>query len=371
MLALLAGKSTEVKLPAPTKEDPAPGMLRVVIPWRPHGPLMAQVAADGDVVDAFPLTTVHNGRVRLELGGSTIKGVFRSHAERIVRTVLGIDAPPDFLDQMRADGLGPVGALFGRAGDHKSVDLPGRRGALRAYPCLSNTGLPPKLWQQVRLLQQRSGSSGKGSGRSPGGNKREPSVADERRDALRRLQQAIDDLNKNSDGIEFVIAPHVAVDRWTGGAAEARLFAVLEPHVTRDDAWEPMVLDIDMRWLATDPGWGAAARNGDKDDDAAKERAAEERRCTAVALLLLVLRDLAEGWIGFGHGTTRGMGAVDVRAEAVRFLAGPESGELATKLRGRSLAELFDDDEIITRLMAAWPPERSEAATLAATGEAS
>ena len=35
------------------------------------------------------------------------------------------------------------------------------------------------------------------------------------------LQRAVDELNATVDGIQFTIAHHVAVDRWTGGAAES------------------------------------------------------------------------------------------------------------------------------------------------------
>ncbi len=76
------------------------------------------------------------------------------------------ELPGRWLDQVNDPRLGPVTALFGTAGDHRSAAA-GRRGALSVHDCLG--------------------------------------TAAER------------------------VVTHVAVDRWTGGAAENRLFSVQEP----------------------------------------------------------------------------------------------------------------------------------------------
>jgi hypothetical protein len=94
------------------------------------------------------------------------------------------------------------------------------------------------------------------------------------------------------------IADHVAVDRWTGGAAESRLFSVLEP---MGAAWEPMRLRLDCR---------RAGGGGGGDGGGGGVRVGDQR--LALALLLLVLRDLAGGWLAFGFGSTRGQGHVAV-----------------------------------------------------------
>src|SRR5262249_40476034 len=83
---------------------------------------------------------------------------------------------------------------------------------------------------------------------------------------------------------------HVAVDRWTGGAAEGFLYSVLEPNGIH---WEPIRLTLDLTRLRKD---------GERND-----------RDPAVALLLLVLRELSAGCIPLGFGVNRGMGAIEIR----------------------------------------------------------
>ncbi|MEU7616635.1 RAMP superfamily CRISPR-associated protein [Micromonospora rifamycinica] len=348
VVAALRVGGEPVELPAADRDEVPAGVLRIVVPWRPRGPLAVQVSSDGDVVSAFPLTGRDGaGGHRLELPGSSIKGVLRSHAERITRTVTGAAAPVTFLDQMRADGLGPVAALFGTAAarDSDNRDLPaGQRGALQVATCVSSAAMPAAQWDAVRLLQQRlSETTGHAGRRADGGQNADggpaPRKADEQRAALGRLQHAVDDLNGTVRGIRFTIAHHVAVDRWTGGAAEALLFATVEPHDTSGKAWQPIVLDLAVDQLDRDPTKPGA----DADDD----------RRAALALLLLVLRDLCDGWLGFGHGTTRGAGAVRVDATAVTFRAGHRTGWFGV-LDDRSLADVLADEELTAPLTAAW-----------------
>lgn len=336
VIAALRGNGSQQELPEANPDALGGHLLRVSIPWRPRGPLMVQVSADGDVVDSFPLTTTANGRVRLELPGESIKGVLRSHAERIMRTLFEIPAPKTFLDQMAADGLGPVAALFGTAAARDSTGGPsGRRGALRVNTCLSRVELPAAPWRAVRLLQQRddSGRPVAAAGAHNG------SDADDHRAALGRLQQAVDELNRQTEGIAFRVAHHVAVDRWTGGAAESLLFATLEPHITSPDAWPPIMLELDMARLT-----------------GATESIMDSEQQRAVVLLLLLLRDLCDGWIGFGHGTTRGMGAVHVESETIRFATGSQTG-WREHLHRRCLAEILRDEKLIGQLTESWPPQ--------------
>ncbi|MDG4765300.1 RAMP superfamily CRISPR-associated protein [Solwaraspora sp. WMMD406] len=342
MLAALRTGGELVDLPTADPDEVPAGVLRIVVPWRPRGPLAVQVSSDGDVVSAFPLTGRDGEHTRLELPGSSIKGVLRGHAERITRTVTGAPTPTKFLDQMRAEGLGPVAALFGTAADRDGDDreLPaGRRGALRVATCVSTAALPTAQWEAVRLLQRRLDDTVDHDGSEPADDGKPERTTDQVRVALGTLQRAVDELNATVDGIRFTIAHHVAVDRWTGGAAEALLFATVEPHATGPDAWQPIVLDLAVDQLDQDPtttGPGA-------DDD----------RRAAVALLLLTLRDLCDGWIGFGHGTTRGAGGVRVDPHAVTFRAGLRAG-WCTTLDGRSLADVLSDDEVTAPLTAAW-----------------
>lgn len=323
MIATLRRAGTEITLAEPDTGAFPARLLRVRVPWRPHGPLMVQLAVEGEVVDAVPLTARTPAAVRLLLPGSSIKGALRSHAERIVRTARDVTAPELFLDQMKATGLEPVGTLFGTAGEEQTQRGDGRRGALTARECLGGVALPAELWASLRLPQHQIADP--------------PAVTDDRNGArqaerqraeLTRLQNAVAELNATVTGMRFTITPHNAVDRWTGGAADSLLFATLEPHAQDPQAWVPMVLEIDTGRL------GGQFR-------------------TALALLLFLLRDLCDGLIPFGHGTTRGMGAVRVDPAEVTVEAGT-AVPLRAELHGRSLAELLGDSELTGQLERAW-----------------
>jgi CRISPR/Cas system CSM-associated protein Csm3 (group 7 of RAMP superfamily) len=267
--------------PATEVELPGDGRLGIEITWAAVTPVMVRASTVNEAepdqdraVDTVPLRsgdTGPDGSMTLLLPGSSVKGVLRSHAERIVRTVRAVDDVPDrWLDQVNDPRLGPVTALFGTAGDHRSRDdgemLPGRRGALSVRDCVGTA-------------------------------------------AAR-------------------VVTHVAVDRWTGGAAENLLFSVQEP-VAAD--WQPIRMSLDVE---------RAGRLGD------------EAGGQALALLLLVLRDLADGWLALGFGGTRGRGSV--RVSRVAFTGDGLTGMWAG-LPGRTLAEVIDEppDEV-HRAFAAW-----------------
>ncbi len=105
---------------------------------------------------------------------------------------------------------------------------------------------------------------------------------------------------------------HVAVDRWTGGAADQLLFTVQELAGLR---WPPIRLEVDTSVLE-----GALAG-----DD----------RWVRAALVLLgcALGVLLDGDVGVGHGTGRGLGEVEVTGLRVRL---PE---------GRGLPEFPDSSD--------------------------
>jgi len=90
-------------------------------------------------------------------------------------------------------------------------------------------------------------------------------------------------------------AYHVAIDRWTGGASDQKLFNQMEP---RGLAWEPMVLSLDFSRIQYGSGQQATIE--------------EQEQKQMAALLLLVLRDMSNGRLPFGFGTNRGMGSVAV-----------------------------------------------------------
>lgn len=323
MIATLRGTGTEITLSEPDTGAFPARLLRVRVPWRPHGPLMVQLAVEGEVVDAVPLTARTPDAVRLLLPGSSIKGALRSHAERIVRTARDVTAPEPLLDQLKATGQEPVGILFGTAGEQQTQRGDGRRGALTARECLGGVELSAELWAGLRLPRYPVADPPTGTDDRNGAQQ-----AARQRAELTRLQNAVTELNAKVAGMWFTITPHNAVDRWTGGAADSLLFATLEPHTQDPQAWAPIVLEIDT------------GRLGDQFP-------------TALALLLFLLRDLCDGLIPFGHGTTRGMGAVRVDPAEVTVEAGA-AVPLRAELHGRSLAELLGDTELTGQLERAW-----------------
>jgi CRISPR/Cas system CSM-associated protein Csm3 (group 7 of RAMP superfamily) len=269
--------------PAPAADValPGDGRLGIEITWAAVTPVMVRASTVNEAeperdrsVDTVPLRSGSagpDGGAALLLPGSSVKGVLRSHAERIVRTITAVGGIPDrWLDQVNDPRLGPVTALFGTAGDHRvreeGTTLPGRRGALSVRDCLG--------------------------------------TAAER------------------------VVTHVAVDRWTGGAAENLLFSVQEP-VSAD--WQPIRISLD------------AERAGSPSDEDGGQ---------ALALLLLVLRDLADGWLALGFGGTRGRGSI--RVSRVAFTGEGLTGVWAG-LSGRTLAEVIDDQpDGVRRAFMAW-----------------
>ncbi|GGO71149.1 RAMP superfamily CRISPR-associated protein [Nonomuraea cavernae] len=271
-------------------------LLDIQIGWKPLAPVMVRATASGLTVDTLPLTTrVDDRHLTLVLAGSSLKGALRGHAEFVERTARGITAPQAArgasasehsiafraqLDQLRA-----VRALFGAARD----DVKDRRaGALRVEECDSLVTIPESLWLSAT------------------GADAALAAPDEREGSLpRAVRERLDDHG-------LAQADHVALDRWTGGAADGRLFSVLEPHSVR---WEPIRLSIDL------------TRLGDERDH-------------ALALLLLTLRDLAAGRVPVGAAVNRGFG--DIEVSGITLSGGPwhEQIELADVLNGPEISTI-------------------------------
>lgn len=210
--------------------------LRMKLAWRPLGPIMSRAAIEGLTVDVLPLVGREGETIRPLLTGAGVKGVLRAQAERIVRTLL--DLPPSaggFLDQVRVP---LVRALFGDTGE--PADLRLGRGALSVEDCYADWKTDAAGWQAIAATGQAAG---------------------------------------------WKPAHHVAIDRWTGGAADGLLFSVLEP---QDLAWRPILIELDLGRLD------------------------QKEMLAAVSLLLLVLDDLAAGRLPLGFAGNRGMGALAV-----------------------------------------------------------
>lgn len=236
----------------------------IEINWKPAAPVMVCADRDGIAVDLLPLLGAsRGGGMAPILTASSVKGTLRSQSERIVRTVLDLDIPrgQSFLQQLEVP---LVTALFGAAGegadagrDEDAEDdegpLPGR-GALSVSDCFGKPALPER-WAAL-----------------------------ERAKDVTELRSALAALDRD----DWHHAFHVAVDRWTGGAAEGMLYSALEPHC---EDWGPIWMTLDLA------------------------RVPDEDRGAAFALLLLLIRDMAEGVITLGFGANRGYG--EIRVEQV------------------------------------------------------
>lgn len=291
MLDTLRGNSTGRDLNELGALDLSGGpTLEIEINWKPRGPLMVKAEADGVAVDMLPLVSARDSELTFVLPGSSIKGALRSQAERIVRTLCGFSAPPattsreGFMNQveMRKPGAGPtqaidtlptllIAGLFGQRGKRMSKEeelsdknspLPGLS-ALRVADCYAKPRFAPKQWEAIETAPDTDADGHMVQG------------------AQSPLQKAMHDAGLESMQQAF----HVAIDRWTGGAADGFLYTVLEPHGVE---WEPIRLTLDL------------------------SRLLPPARRPAVMCLLLTLRDLVGGRIPLGFGVNRGMGALAV-----------------------------------------------------------
>ncbi|ROO60908.1 CRISPR/Cas system CSM-associated protein Csm3 (group 7 of RAMP superfamily) [Micromonospora sp. Llam0] len=350
LVAWLTG-TAEPTRPLVPELPPQDGRLRITVAWRPTTPVLVRDSLSGTVVDTLPLTATDvDGTVRLLLPGSSIRGVVRSHAERIMRTLLQQDAP----DHADGDSFGetlrrpPVGVdvLFGAAPDgHRqgrpgSQDTTGWRGAVSVADCHSLGQLSAQSWNSVVTVSPKARAA---TARTTPGTEPRQERADRNSDrdqARTRLYGLLGDI---SPEVPFQISDHVAIDRWTGGASDHRLFSVLEPGPTV--RWEPIRIEVDVARLAR------FARLDRSDPRHASATA-------ALPLLLLVLRDLRDGWLTLGYGSTRGRGQIevtDVTFEGAGLVGAWQS------LAGRTLdAILADPPTDIVDAMARWENQFQE-----------
>lgn len=262
MLAWLDGEDADVlgRWRTAAGAAAADSCLRISIEWQPRGPLMSKAARDGLAVDSLPFVSQDGNGLALTLPGSSIKGALRSHAERIVRTVRGDDLPraaTQHTDQLAVD---LVRELFGSARPADAATatgaLPGARALLSVDTCYATAALADA----------------------------ELALFDAAREDWR-------------DSVHLARADHVAIDRWTGGAADSLLYSAIEP---RRCVWQP----IRLRFRAA---------SGTAPEDTA-----------ALALLWLTLRDFCAGRIALGYGANRGYGDLRVSRLTIDW---PGTGE--------------------------------------------
>lgn len=302
-----------------------PSRLTITIGWRPRGALMVKSGADGIGVDMLPLVSGKDGDVALVLSGSSVKGALRSHAERIARTVKAesLNGSEGFDDQLTQISL--IAEMFGAGKPAKNkLKDNGRIGALAVMDCYAEKTSPRDQWEKVTTAKEKT--------------------------LLEALENIKQKWEKDDEGKEesekskgsFEQAQHVAIDRWTGGAADSMLFSVLEPYGIK---WEPLVLTLDLepRRHAEEKQW--------------------DNRDAAVALLFLLLRDLVAGRVPLGFAVNRGMGEVAI--ESIKFtgrelkddlavLMGEGEGKCIALNDGDSFFEKLGDMKLLQTLNDAW-----------------
>ena len=119
----------------------------------------------------------------------------------------------------------------------------------------------------------------------------------------------------------FTPAALVAIDRWTGGAADNFLFSRLEP----DLAPITLTASIDPERIAPPPDfWKKRYPQRDIPDE---RRALASFRGAALALFLVTLRDFARGRIPLGYGVNRGLGDLDLCTATISGWSDPGPGD--------------------------------------------
>lgn len=256
---------------------------------------MLKSEQEGIAVDILPLVSGNDNGLSLVMSGSAIKGVLRTQAEKIVRTVCDSDLPDDFLTQVQVE---LVKTLFGSSAQIDRGMQQGYQSALAIDDCYANLSFTPQQWNEIKTATDSQ-----------------------------HLQTALANAGLSSMQQAF----HLAIDRWTGGAANGALYSVLEPMGIE---WSPLELTVDLVRL--------------------KRNDADNKYLPRIALLFLVLRYLMNRRIPLGFGTNRGLGDLEVakiKIEGIKNLS--ELGNFSNiTLSKRELSQ--KDTEFLKQLTAAW-----------------
>jgi CRISPR/Cas system CSM-associated protein Csm3 (group 7 of RAMP superfamily) len=304
ILNILGGKSEQVDWTDFLGENNlnALGKLEIAIQWKPTSPVMVKAEYDGIAVDILPLVSGFHGGRTFVLPGSSIKGALRTQSERIMRTLLQKDAPridqPSSQDFNNQIALTLIETIFGSPAKLDNNTQLGYLGALSVDDCFAK--IPLKDWSQVENATQE-----------------------------KDLREALDTNGLNGTQQAF----HVAIDRWTGGAADSFLYTVLEPMGFN---WYPINLSLDLyRLNRTDQ---------------------EDEYLPSIALLFLLFRDLMNQRIPLGFGTNRGMGAIEIKEITFKAWGDVQSLEsltlTTTKLTNPNLSDIPRD--LLTQLNTSW-----------------
>lgn len=307
----------------------SPAKIEIEIHWKPSNPVMVKAEGDGIAVDILPLVSGFNGGITFVLPGSSIKGAFRTQAERILRTVtqqetLRIDnnESQSFNDQIDIELVQTIFGSPAQFAPDQEQQL-GYLGALSVDDCFAK--IPLNKWSDVE------------------------NSTDEK-----SLREALNDNNLNQTQQVF----HVAIDRWTGGAADSFLYTVLEPMGFN---WFPLNLSLDLRRLkkCSDPviifAFPILIESGlYRLASLLLQNQLKRKKYQCLTLLLLTLRDLMNERIPLGFGTNRGMGAIKI--EKISFQGLGELKDLnSLKSLDLTKGDLSDiDDSLLATLDKNW-----------------
>jgi len=246
--------------------------ITIKIDWRPSTPVMVKGEAEGIAVNILPLTSQVGEKISLVMPGSSLKGALRFAAERIIRTLM----QQDILTQ-------------------SSTEAPSAKSVKQKFGDRLELPLIATLFGAGKSAMKKQGS--KGTGRQSVlwvkdcYQKHQMGVAAWQEIATAKDAQALKTQLKNAGLKETQQAYHVAIDRWTGGAANKMLYSKIEPFGVE---WEKLEMTLHLS--------GLEARE----------------KLPAIALILLLLKDLKAGRIPLGYGVNRGMGSIEVKEFAIK-----------------------------------------------------
>ena len=238
------------------------------------GGVFTKASTAGTIVDVIPRVEPLNGSAALILPATSIRGVLRSEAERIVRTLLSTEMSPvaSHIDQVRVP---LVDAMYGASpttNDGTDQSAVSTEDATIGKACVSVSAAFAPIcdwdqWKNVLAIATRKKSN----------------TENDRAKTEQEIVMA-------TAGLPLEFTHHVALDRWTGAAADKMLYTVLEP---TSGQWSGLKLELDEKRLG-------------------------ERYLPALALLLHTLQSLHSGDIGLGWGTYRGHGTIQITSISIK-----------------------------------------------------
>ncbi len=173
------------------RQFPQASQITIEIHWQPQTSVMVKAEGDGIAVDIVPLVSEFDNHLSFVLPGSSIKGALRTQAERIVRTVCHWPTQQYFQEQLELPLVEDLFGVRAKANNETNKGI----GSLFIDDCYANTRINHNIWAEIQAAKSNSD-----------------------------LRQNLNRANLQTTQQAF----HVAVDRWTGGAADSFLYSKIE-----------------------------------------------------------------------------------------------------------------------------------------------